>query len=90
MADALGLTGEGPWIAVLTAPGCARCGPTVERVWAASAGRTVSVVNLAERPKAAHAPVKSVPAVLAIAADGSLVAARAGRLDDSDIADVLA
>jgi hypothetical protein len=85
----LGLTGQGPWLAVLTAPGCARCGPTVERVKAAAKGRAVSVVNLAERPSASRAPIKSIPAVLAIAADGTLLSARAGVIDDAEIAELL-
>jgi len=89
LREPLGLTGSGPWLAVLTAPGCARCAPTVERVKAAAKGREISVVNLAERPSASRAPVKSIPAVLAIGGDGSLRAARAGVINDSEIAEIV-
>jgi hypothetical protein len=87
---ALGLSGSGPWVAVLTAPGCARCEPTVQRVRAASPERPVEVINLAQRPTAAGAPVKSVPAVLAVGSDGHVMAARAGEIDDAAIGEVLA
>jgi hypothetical protein len=85
----LGLSGSGPWIAVLTAPGCARCAPTVARVKAAAGDQKVTVVNLAERPEASHAPVKSIPAVLTIAHDGSLIQARAGVVDESMIQELV-
>ena len=85
----LGLSGSGPWLAVLTAPGCARCGPAIDRVKASAEGREVTVIDLARRPEAAAAPVKSIPAVLAIEADGRVAAARAGHLDDEAIAAVL-
>jgi hypothetical protein len=47
-------------------------------------------VNLRERPQAAAVPVRSVPAALAVGADGRLRAARAGRLDIPDLTQVLA
>lgn len=88
--DLLGLEGSGPWLVVLTAPGCARCGPVADAVSAKAAPGDVRVVDLSERPSAAGLPVKSVPAVLAIDRAGAIVAARAGRLAESDIDEVLA
>lgn len=87
---ALGLTGEGPWLVVLTAPGCARCEPVVRELERAAAGRQVVRVDLAARPAAASLPVRSVPAALAVGRDGRLQVARAGRIGRPEIAQVLA
>lgn len=86
----LGLTGPGPWLVVLTAPGCARCEPLLREVESAARDREVVRVDLAQRPRAAALPVRSVPAALAVGADGSLRAACAGRLGAPEIAQVLA
>lgn len=86
----LGLTGDGPWLVVLTAPGCARCEPVAREMESAAGGREVVRVSLAEHPRAAALPVRSVPAALAVDADGRLRAARAGRLARADIDGVLA
>jgi hypothetical protein len=85
----LGLTGQGPWLVVLTAPGCVRCEP-VAREFERAAGREVLRVNLAERPGAAVVPVRSVPAVLAVGADGRLVSARAGALKRPELTEIAA
>jgi Domain of unknown function (DUF4395) len=86
----LGLPGGGPWLVVLTAPGCARCEPVAREVERAAGGREVLRVSLAEHPRAAALPVRSVPAALAIGADGRLRRARAGRLGGPEIAEVVA
>jgi hypothetical protein len=86
----LGLAGSGPWLVVLTAPGCARCEPVARELERAAGGREVLRVNLAEHPRAAALPVRSVPAALAIGADGRLRRARAGRLGGPEIAEVVA
>jgi hypothetical protein len=80
----LGLDGQGPWLVVLTAPGCARCEPAARELEQV-AGTSVTRVDLARRPQAARLPVRSVPAALAVAADGSLRAVRAGRLGRDDL-----
>ena len=89
LRDDLGLPGTGPWLVVLTAPGCARCEPVAREVERAAGGREVHRVSLAEHPRAATLPVRSVPAALAIGADGRLRRARAGRLGGPEIADVV-
>ena len=86
----LGLTGPGPWLVVLTAPGCARCEPLARAVERAAGAREVVRVDLSRQPRAASLPVRSVPAALAVGADGRLRVARAGRLDGPEIAQVLA
>lgn len=86
----LGLTGEGPWLVVLTAPGCTRCEPLAREMERAAGPRGVVRVDLSERPRAASLPVRSVPAALAVGADGSLRLARAGKLGAPEIQQVLA
>jgi hypothetical protein len=84
----LGLTGQGPWLVVLTAPGCVRCEPVAREFERAADGREVLRVNLAERPGAAVVPVRSVPAALAVSADGRLITARAGALKRPELLEI--
>ena len=86
---ALGLGGPGPWLVVLTAPGCARCEPVARALERAAEGREVVRVNLRDRPGAAVVPVKSVPAVLLVASDGRIQDAWTGTLDAPTIAEVV-
>ncbi|MDX6555732.1 MAG: hypothetical protein QOD86_1927, partial [Miltoncostaeaceae bacterium] len=90
LRPALGLDGAGPWLVVLTAPGCARCEPAARALEQVAEGRPVVRVNIRERPEAAAVPVRSVPAALAVGSDGRLRAARAGRLETPDLTHVLA
>ena len=86
----LGLEGRGPWLVVLTAPGCTRCEPVARQMESAAGQREVLRVSLVEYPRAASLPVRSVPAALAVGGDGRVRMARAGRLDASDLEQVLA
>ncbi len=47
-------------------------------------------MSLADHPRAASLPVRSVPAALAVGGDGRIRAARAGRLAPADLDGVLA
>lgn len=86
----LGLSGPGPWLVVVTAPGCARCEPVARQLEQVAAGRPVLRVSLAERPSAAAVPVRSVPAVLAVGPDGRLVRSAAGALARGELAEIAA
>lgn len=77
----LGLHGAGPWLVVLTAPGCARCEPVARELEALAEPGSVTRVDLSRTPAAAKLPVRSVPAVITIGGDGRVRSARAGRLD---------
>ena len=91
MRDDLGLTGAGPWLVVLTAPGCARCEPVAREMERAAGEREVRARQTSPSdPRAAALPVRSVPAALAVGRDGRLREARAGRLGAPEIAQVLA
>ena len=76
----LGLLGPGPWLVVLTAPGCARCEP-VARQLEELVRQPVIRVDLSRNPQAARLPVRSVPAVVSVGEDGRVRHSRAGRLD---------
>ena len=54
------------------------------------AGREVVRVSLADHPRAAALPVRSVPAALAVDGSGRVRAARAGRLAPADLDGVIA
>ncbi len=86
----LGLEGGGPWLVVLTAPGCSRCEPTARALEGAADGVSVTRVDLSRRPDAATVGVRSVPAALAVGRDGRVRAARAGTLGAEDFRAVVA
>jgi Domain of unknown function (DUF4395) len=86
----LGLQGRGPWLVVLTAPGCARCEPVARALADGAGDRDVVRVDIARRPEARAVPVRSLPAALAVAPDGRAREARAGRLGEADLQAVLA
>jgi hypothetical protein len=90
----LGLEGEGPWLVLLTAPDCARCEPALvvlrELASTDDGGREVVRVDLAERPGAVKLAMDSVPAALAVGADGRVRAIRAGKLEGGELREVLA
>jgi hypothetical protein len=91
---ALGLEGDGPWLVLLTAPGCSRCEPALaafqDLARTDGNGREVLRVDLMQHPRAAALPVKSVPAAIAVGADGRMRESRAGRLESADLEAVLA
>lgn len=82
----IGLTGTGPWMVVLTAPGCARCGPVTREVETVAAGGAVVRVDLSRTPSAARLPVSSVPAILAVDSEGRVASTATGHLDRDEIA----
>lgn len=86
----LGLSGAGPWLVVLTAPGCAQCAPVLRELARVGNGREVVEVDIVRCPEAARLPVRSVPAAIAVGADGAVRLARAGRLKEEDLRAVLA
>jgi hypothetical protein len=86
----MALDGQGPWLVVLTAPGCARCEPTARELEAVAGGREVRRVDITRTPGATKLPVRSVPAAIAVAADGALRVVKTGRLDRASLAEVAA
>lgn len=76
----LGLEGPGPWLVLVTAPGCARCAPAARELARAAGDMEVVEVDLLARPEARGLPVMSVPAALAVGRDGRIRAARGGAI----------
>ena len=87
---ALGLRGSGPWLVVLTAPGCARCEPVARQLEDVAGPRPVLRIDLSRAPGAARLPVRSVPAVLAVGGDGRIRRTSVGRLDRPALEDAAA
>lgn len=85
----LALQGSGPWVLMLTAPGCARCEPVARQLEAISP-REVTRIDVTRTPAAARLPVKSIPAVVVVGSDGHLVDVAVGRLDRPQLEAVLA
>ncbi len=90
LRPALGLAGSGPWLVLVTAPGCARCEPVARQVGDLAPERDLIRVDLMRTPKVADTGITSVPALLAIGPGGELRVAAAGRLTTTDIEPVLA
>lgn len=86
----LGLTGAGPWLVVVTAPGCARCEPVARQLEDLAHPQPVVRVDLSRNRHAAKLPVRSVPAVIAVGGDGRIRRAQAGRLDRGILEEVAA
>lgn len=83
--DMIGLSGPGPWMVVLTAPGCTRCEPVALQVEGAAREGTVVRVDLTRTPSAARLPVASVPALVSVGPDGQVAGTAAGRLGPEEI-----
>lgn len=81
---ALGLTGPGPWLVLLGAPGCPSCEQAALRLGQEAGSRPVVEVDLAERLAAGRLAVRSIPAALAVSADGELLASRSRPWEPED------
>ncbi len=90
MRPLLGLDGPGPWVVVVSAPGCARCEPVARQVESLADPTEVVRVDLSRTPGAARLPIRSVPAVVAVGDDGRVAHVATGRLDRPQIEAVLA
>ena len=79
-ATTSGCRGQGPWLVVLTAPGCARCEPLAREIERAADGREVVRVSLAEHPGPPRCPCAACRRRSRSTRSGRVRAARAGRL----------
>jgi hypothetical protein len=87
---ALGLEGSGPWLVLLTAPGCPGADALAGALAGLADGRGAVTVDLARRPQAAALAPRALPAALAVAPDGRVRETRAGRLGRGDLEAVAA
>lgn len=65
-----------PGLTVVTAAGCALCGPAVEALRATGTAAPIRIVDVAE---AGMTGVRSVPTVVAVRRDGSVALQRSGQ-----------
>jgi hypothetical protein len=80
LKKAFDLTGEGPWLLVVTAPNCPRCGPAAAAITDAAGDRGVVRVDLDEHPEAGALPIWSVPAGIVIESSGEVGLVKTGRI----------
>ena len=79
LKKAFALTGEGPWLLVVTAPNCPRCGPATRAIQdAAGASHDIVSVDLSEHPEAGALPIWSVPAGVIVEPSGNVGLVKTG------------
>jgi hypothetical protein len=87
---AFDLTGEGPWLLVVTAPNCPRCGPAAAAITDAAGDRGVVRVDLQEHPEAGALPIWSVPAGIVIESSGDVGLVKTGRIGAAEAQELVA
>lgn len=80
LKKAFDLEGSGPWLLVVTAPNCPRCGPAKRAIEAAAGSRQVVSVDLSEHPEAGALPIWSVPAGVIVQPSGDVGLVKTGAI----------
>ncbi len=78
LKKAFDLEGNGPWLLVVTAPNCPRCGPAKRAIEDAAGSRQVVSVDLSEHPEAGALPIWSVPAGVIVESSGDVGLVKTG------------
>ncbi|MSO44339.1 MAG: DUF4395 domain-containing protein [Thermoleophilia bacterium] len=89
LREAFGLRGEGPWLIIVTAPDCPRCGPAKAAIEDAAAGRDVVTVDLSEHPEAGALPIWSVPAGVIVERSGAVGLVKTGTIGAAEARDLV-
>ena len=89
LKKAFDLEGRGPWLLVVTAPNCPRCGPAKRAIEDAAGSRQVVSVDLSEHPEAGALPIWSVPAGIIITASGDVGMVKTGRIGAPEAAELV-
>lgn len=89
LKKAFDLEGSGPWLLVVTAPNCPRCGPAKRAIEDAAGSRQVVSVDLSEHPEAGALPIWSVPAGIIITASGDVGMVKTGRISAPEAAELV-
>ena len=74
------LEGSGPWLLVVTASNCPRCGPAKRAIEDAAGSRQVVNVDLSEHPEAGALPIWSVPAGVIVEPSGNVGLVKTGTI----------
>ena len=80
LKKAFDLEGSGPWLLVVTAPNCPRCGPAKRAIEDAAGSRQVVSVDLSEHPEAGALPIWSVPAGVIVQPSGDVGLVKTGAI----------
>ncbi len=80
LRKAFDLEGSGPWLLVVTAPNCPRCGPAKRAIEDAAGSRQVVSVDLSEHPEAGALPIWSVPAGVIVEPSGNVGLVKTGAI----------
>ena len=80
LKKAFDLEGSGPWLLVVTAPNCPRCGPAKRAIEDAAGSRQVVSVDLSEHPEAGALPIWSVPAGVIVNPSGDVGLVKTGAI----------
>ena len=80
LKKAFELEGSGPWLLVVTAPNCPRCGPAKRAIEDAAGSREVVSVDLSEHPEAGALPIWSVPAGVIVEPSGDVGLVKTGAI----------
>jgi hypothetical protein len=80
LKQAFALEGAGPWLLVVTAPNCPRCGPAKRAIEDAAGAHDVVSVDLSEHPEAGALPIWSVPAGVIVEPSGNVGLVKTGTI----------
>ena len=89
LKSAFGLSGTGPWLLVVTADNCPRCGPAKAAIHDAARGHEIVDVDLDEHPEAGALPIWSVPAGIVIAQSGEVGMVKSGLIGAVEAAELV-
>jgi len=84
LKTAFGLEGAGPWLLVVTAPNCPRCGPAKRAIEDAAGAHDVVSVDLSEHPEAGALPIWSVPAGVIVEPSGNVGLVKTGTIGPTE------
>lgn len=89
LKKAFDLQGPGPWLLVVTAPGCPRCPAAKQAIHDAAGTRAVVDIDLDEHPEAGALPIWSVPAGIVIEPSGDVGMVKTGRIGPPEAAELV-
>lgn len=89
LKKAFDLEGSGPWLLVVTAPNCPRCGPAKRAIEDAAGSREVVSVDLSDHPEAGALPIWSVPAGVIVESSGDVGLVKTGAIGAREAAELV-
>ncbi len=90
LKKAFDLQGSGPWLIVVTAPNCPRCGPAKKAIHDAVGAHDIVDVDLSEHPEAGALPIWSVPAGVIVKSSGDVGLVKTGAIGAAEAKELVA